>query len=198
MTTTTTSRVRTFVVAEDFVLPELPLLQGGGEPVVQRQRVELDSAYYDTIYFDLLSADIALRHGRGPIEPGWLLDFPDSEVRYERESSPVDHSIPPELLARVAGPTRGHPVHQVATTQLVRRRIRLLDPQGRVAMVISDDEVGAASAVDPSTTARWREIVVETCQDGDLVAAQDFCDRLVSAGARNTTSARELAEFLYR
>lgn len=78
--------------------------------------------------------------------------------------------VPDELATLVCGVAVGKPVHPAASISTVRRRHRILDPDGLLAEV-ADDTVrataAAASAGAGAVVSEWHEVEVELGEAGD-------------------------------
>src|SRR5438128_4031794 len=171
---------------------ELPVLNGVVEGVraVALPEALLEAVYVDTLDFRLARSGITLRHRQdhslGAGDGGaWTLKLPgeaDGVALVRREltwpGSPDD--LPPQAAALVRATARRAPLQRVARLTSQRRRLRLLDVDGRSLAEVGDDLVNIAEPSDD----RFREIEVEWTPDAASALRRAVVGRLERAGAR--------------
>ena len=180
--------------------------------------VELDAVYYDTAGLALAAHRVTLRRRTGGDDAGWHLKLPTAkadtrtEVRAplgddaaqgapaagnageEAITGATGHAVlPAELRAEVAALTRGRPLHPVVRLRTTRRRILLLDHDGRTLAEIAHDTV--TSQARDAAPASWSETEVELYEGGPaLLDAVE--ERLAHAGLHRSASPSKLARAL--
>ncbi|MFC0454667.1 CYTH and CHAD domain-containing protein [Rhodococcus jostii] len=188
MSTAQQEREDKYDVGADFAVPDLDdLVPPGGR--LDEDTVTLDNEYFDTTDRDLLRQHITLRRRTGDTDAGWQLKVPDRKARTEiRVPLGADDSVPGELATLISGVALGKPVHPVASISTVRRRRRLLDPDGNLLTEVADDTVhataaAAASGGDGAVASEWREVEVELGERGDGTLLEAIGKRLTRDGA---------------
>ena len=145
-----------FDIDEPFALPRLDDIARG--VAIQRNTVELRSAYYDTPDGDLQTHGVLLRRRDGDDDTGWQLKVPDVEGRVEIRAALSD-TPPSEWTDALIGMRLGKPLVNVATIRTTRDRYQITDPRSnRLCAEVADDHVRAS--VDHRLLA-WREIEIE-------------------------------------
>ncbi|MFZ2173587.1 MAG: CYTH and CHAD domain-containing protein [Rhodococcus sp. (in: high G+C Gram-positive bacteria)] len=189
MSTAQQEREDKYDVGADFAVPDLnDLVPPGGR--LDEQTVTLDNEYFDTMDRDLLRHHVTLRRRSGDTDAGWQLKVPDRKARTEiRVPLGADDSVPDELATLVSGVALGKPVHPVASISTVRRRRRMLDPDGNLLTEVADDTVhatavAAASGGDGAVASEWREVEVELGESGDGKLLEAIGKRLTRDDAR--------------
>src|SRR5262245_10580890 len=180
-----------FDIDERFALPRLEDIAPG--LAIQRNNVELQSAYFDTPDGDLQTHGVLLRRRDGDDDTGWQLKVPDAEGRVEIRTA-LSNTPPSELTDALTGMRLGKPLVNVATIRTVRDRYRITDPRGdRLCVEVADDHVRASA--DHRLLA-WREIEVEL-GEGTPRLARRIAKRLTDAGATPARYPSKLAR-VYR
>ncbi len=177
-------------VDEAFSLPALDNLVSGSH--TEHTSVELTSTYFDTSELDLLAHDLTLRRRESADEAGWQLKIPHPTGRTELHA-PLSEELPPDFIEVVTGAALGKQLHAVTTIHTLRRRHRLLGPDGELIVEVDDDIVDSAPA-DGSSVA-WREIEVELGPRTEAVPAA-LADSLAKAGARRSRYPSKLSHVL--
>src|SRR5882724_3855874 len=137
-------------VEPGFELPDLNGVMEGVRAVALPEAL-LEAAYFDTRDFRLARSGITLRHRRdhslGAGDGGaWTLKLPEEAdgvelVRRELTWPGSPDGVPPEAAALVRATVRRAPLQRVARLTSQRRRLRLLDADGRPLAEIDDDLV---------------------------------------------------------
>ena len=179
-----------------FVLPDL-------RPVVGRTLVleplELWSSYLDTRDLRLWERGITLRHRSGEGEtPGiWTLKLPHGAADTGTERSehtwegPVE-DVPDDVGRLLRGTVRSELLRVVAELECLRRRVRLLDPDGTLVGEVDDDAVTVHGGSRDGHRFREVELEVPTWDE----RTREVLDRLVAAGARPGPSTPKLGRAL--
>ena len=107
-----------FDIDEPFALPRLDDIARG--VAIQRNTVELRSAYYDTPDGDLQTHGVLLRRRDGDDDTGWQLKVPDVEGRVEIRAALSD-TPPSELTDALIGMRLGKPLVNVATIRTTQQ-----------------------------------------------------------------------------
>ncbi|WP_325661507.1 CYTH and CHAD domain-containing protein [Mycobacterium sp.] len=176
-----------FDIDEPFALPRLDDIARG--VAIQRNTVELRSAYYDTPDGDLQTHGVLLRRRDGDDDTGWQLKVPDVEGRVEIRAALSD-TPPSELTDALIGMRLGKPLVNVATIRTTRDRYQITDPRSnRLCAEVADDHVRAS--VDHRLLA-WREIEIEVGEDTPPLARR-IAKRLTAAGAKRARYPSKLA-----
>lgn len=194
----------TYEVDVEWALPVLdPVVRSGGR--LERETLQLDATYYDTVDSTLRRLGLTLRRRTGGSEPPWQLKIPVSDGRSEVHSNAAGMRVPQSLRRRVDGVVGDEPVEPVATIDTTRHVTRVLDANGVLVAEIADDQVvGQAlvssheDAADPHTAEplRWREVEVELGPAGDSADLAAFGALLESAGARTAGEQRKINHVL--
>ncbi len=174
-------------VDERFVLPRLEQVVPGGD--VERDTVDLVSAYYDTADCDLQALGIELRRREGDDDTGWQLKVPTTEGRTELRwllsDQPTD-----ELTELLTGITGGKELVNIATIHTTRERYRINEPIRRELYAeIVDDNVRASVR---ERLLAWREIEVELGEEATAIP-ELLTKRLRAAGAHPSRYRSKLA-----
>lgn len=201
MSTVQQEREDKYDVGADFAVPDLDdLVPPGGR--LDEDTVTLDSDYFDTTDRDLLGQHVTLRRRSGDTDGGWQLKVPDRKARTEiRVPLTADDTVPGELATLISGVALGKPVHPVATISTVRRRRRMLDPDGNLLTEVADDTVrataAAAAAGDGAVASDWREVEVELGESGDGKLLRKIGKRLTRDDARPSRYPSKLSRALH-
>jgi len=182
-----------------FVLPDLVGAPAGEAEVDAATRPtlvflgdrRLTATYWDTRDLRLTRSGLSLRHRRASdgSERGWTVKLPrpggDSTIlsRTEVAYAGAEREPPAEAAALVGATTRGLPLEPVARLVTRRRRIQVLDGDGRAALEVADDEVSVMDG--RRVAARFRELEVELApgdHDGAALLPR-VVQRLREAGA---------------
>ncbi|EHI43420.1 hypothetical protein OPAG_06697 [Rhodococcus opacus PD630] len=201
MSTAQQEREDKYDVGADFAVPDLhDLVPPGGR--LNEDTVTLDNDYFDTTDRDLLRHHVTLRRRSGDTDAGWQLKVPDRKARTEiRVPLGADESVPDELATLISGVALGKPVHPVASISTVRRRRRMLDPDGNLLTEVADDTVhataAAAAAGDGAVASEWREVEVELGERGDGKLLEAIGERLTRDDARPSRYPSKLSRALH-
>lgn len=163
----------------------LPALSDVAEGVIARpdEILELDAQYYDTADVRLARSGASLRY-RNP--EGWTVKLPttgvgDLLVRGEHTFAGGRDSPPVAAIDLVRAWVRTASVEPVARLKTRRRRIELVDLDGKRVAEVVDDEV---SVLDHGRiTRRFRELEVELGEGAPVELADAIVERLARAGA---------------
>jgi inorganic triphosphatase YgiF len=204
MSTAQQEREDKYDVGADFAVPDLDdLVPPGGR--LDDDVVTLDSEYFDTTDRDLLGQHVTLRRRSGDAAAGWQLKVPDRKARTEiRVPLTADDSVPDELAALISGVALGKPVHPVASISTVRRRRRLLDPEGHLlteVAEVADDTVRATAAAAAggghgAVAGQGREVELELGETGDRKLLEAIGERLTRDDARPSRYPSKLSRAL--
>ncbi|MGH9189752.1 MAG: CHAD domain-containing protein [Acidimicrobiales bacterium] len=181
-----------------FVVPDMSGVVDGLTAAAAEPQV-LEAVYYDTADLRLArwGATVRYRSGDGT---GWTLKLPKGRrkaalVRQEITFEGKPSTVPAGLVAIVKGYTRSSPLAAVAKLRTRRRRVELLEADGRRVAEVVDDEVSVYEGRRLSN--RFREIEVELDEGetgidvlGTVVAA------LETAGAAATEPVPKLVRAL--
>ena len=176
-----------------FSLPDLDGVVNG----IRAGRVEvaaLEATYYDTPDLRLARSGITLRYR---VEPGggrWTLKLPSKGggaggpglSRAELESPGDPDRIPDELADLVAVHVRSSALVAVAKLKTDRRRVVLVDQEGRELAEVDDDAVTALQGAE--ATSAFREIEVELRHDAPRRLLSTVVRALKTAGAAKGTA----------
>jgi len=200
MSTAQQEREDKYDVGADFAVPDLhDLVPPGGR--LDEDTVTLDNEYFDTTDRDLLRQHVTLRRRTGDTDEGWQLKVPDRKARTEiRVPLTADNTVPDQLATLISGVALGKPVHPVATISTVRRRRRMLDPDGNLLTEVADDTVrataAAAAAGDGAVASQWREVEVELGERGDGTLLRKIGKRLTRDDAHPSRYPSKLSRAL--
>jgi len=187
---------RKYDVDVAMVFPNLAEMDGV-DSVAQPRTFHLEAEYFDTPGLDLARSGVTLRRRTGGDDAGWHLKLPAGpDTRTEiREPLGPSHEVPEILRTRVHTITRGRPLEPVATVRTDRREYPLLDAQGSVLALVSDDNVRARRLAGTEDEMVWREWEVELAR-----APRDLLDavhgQLLDAGASPASNSSKLARVL--
>jgi CHAD domain-containing protein len=162
-----------------------------------RQTHHLDATYYDTEQLRLASAGVSLRRRTGGDDAGWHLKLPREGDARDEIHRPLGRSTrPPVSLSRLlTGVTGGAPLAPVAVVRTTRTSWPLLDQEGTVLAIVSEDDVAAHSTDTPEQPLRWAEIEVELVEGGD-----DLLDHvegvLTASGVKRSSSTSKIGRVL--
>lgn len=184
-----------------LVLPDLAGLAPGVRPVALEDE-RLVATYFDTADLRLARAGVTVRHRVGePGGPVWTVKLPAgaSSTALSRRELTLDapEGRVPEVVADLVLAARRHePLAYVARLETLRRRVRLVDAEGRPLCEVADDTVVAHGA--PATTGAFREVEVELVGEGpaagEVMAAA--VATLVGAGCTTSRPIAKLARAL--
>ncbi len=145
--------------------------------------VTLTALYFDTPDLRLTRSGVSLRFRS---DDGWTVKIP--EVRHDDELVRNEHAFgnetgdPPSAALELVVPwARSVPLADVARIETRRERTRVFDVDGRLVCEVDDDDVHGFVAGVPSV--HFREIEVETPEDGDLRVSKRVVKRLRTSGA---------------
>jgi CHAD domain-containing protein len=168
--------------APAFHVPDLSGLAEGVAAGPEREARQ-ETTYYDTGDLRLARWGLSFRFRGGE---GWTLKLaPDagggSVLTREEVTFPGQARKPPDAaVALVRAYLRGAPLEPVARLSTLRRRVALLDRDGRELAEVVDDEVSVLDG--RRVAARFREVEVELRQGGDQLLPP-LLARLQEAGA---------------
>lgn len=163
----------------------LPALSGIAEGVVARpdEILELRAVYFDTADVRLARSGASLRY-REP--QGWTVKLPAPAegallVRGEHSFAGAAGAVPDAAVDLVRAWVRTATLHPIANLKTRRRRIELMDPDGKKVAEVVDDEVSVLD--EGRITGRFRELEVELGDGAPLELADLITARLQRAGA---------------
>ncbi len=162
-----------------------------------RETHHLDATYFDTEEMRLASAGVSLRRRTGGDDAGWHLKLPRAGDARDEMHRPLGRSArPPASLTRLlTGVTGGAPVAPVAVIRTTRTSWPLLDEEGTVLAIVSEDDVTAHTVDAPEQPVHWAEIEVELVEGGD-----DLLDHvegvLTASGIRRSSSTSKIGRVL--
>src|SRR5205809_5152965 len=167
--------------APAFRLPDLSGVADGVTAGEERED-RLETTYYDTRDLRLARWGLSLRHRGGE---GWTLKLPgrsDGAVltRGELTFAGAGRRPPEPAVELVRTYLRDAPLEPVARLSTLRRRVSLLDAEGRELFEVVDDEVSVLQG--RRVAARFREVEVEL-KGGDADLLEPLLERLREAGA---------------
>jgi CHAD domain-containing protein len=170
-------------VPPGFRLPDLDGLLGG-IIAVPLPDVTLSAVYHDTADLRLARAGASLRYRS---DDGWTAKLPRSTSAaglLTRTELPVPGGpgpVPPGAVDLVRAYARTARVEVVTRLRTHRRRVELVDLDGKQLAEVTDDEV---SVLDGRRVAlRFRELEVELAENGTEQLAELIVDALRAAGA---------------
>ncbi|WP_344257246.1 CYTH and CHAD domain-containing protein [Terrabacter carboxydivorans] len=191
---------RKYDVDASTVFPNLA--ETGGLHSIGRPRTsQLEAVYFDTSGLDLARSGVTLRRRSGGSDAGWHLKLPAGpDTRTElREPLGRSHEVPENFRTRVHAITRGRPLEPVATVSTRRRDYPLLDSEGSVLALVSDDSVRARRHDDVTGSTgdelAWREWEIELV-DGPHALLDAVGERLLAAGAAPASASSKLARVI--
>lgn len=163
----------------------LPALTEVAEGVIARpdEILELRAVYYDTADVRLARWGASLRY-REP--EGWTVKLPAPSVgpllvRGEHTFPGGPDEVPGAAVDLVRAWVRTAPVHAVAQIKTRRRRIELVDADGKPVAEVVDDEVSVLD--EGRITSRFRELEIELREGAPVALADAIRERLQRAGA---------------
>ena len=178
-----------------FVLPDLDGVVEGVKPGPV-DVATLDATYYDRPDLRLARSGITLRYRVEGEDKGlWTLKLPEGNgvgpalSRTELEVPGEPGTIPETLSDLVQVHLRGAPLVPVAELRTVRRRLALLDGEGREVAEVDDDEVTALQG--SRTTSAFREIEVEL-RDGAPMRLLPAVVRVLKGAGADVAKGRPL------
>lgn len=160
------------------------------------ETVVLEAVYFDTWDLRLTRSGVSLRYRS---DDGWTVKIPetrdgDSFVRREHTFDDEFGDPPSAAIDLVLPWARSEPVGDVARITTRRQKTRVCDAAGRLACEIDDDEVDGF--VDDAAPMHFREIEVETKDDGDPEVVKTVAKRLRRAGAGQSPGLPKIARVL--
>ena len=164
-----------------FRLPRLDGL-GPGVSVTPEEVQRYTSVYFDTDDLRLTRWGCGLRHRTSD---GWTVKLGAAEegpavVRREFRLAGGPGSPPESALDLVRGLSRGAPLRPIARFRTIRRRVRLLDSNGRELAHVTNDLVAVVE--DRRVTRRFREVEVELAGHCPPAIAESVLASLRQAG----------------
>jgi CHAD domain-containing protein len=182
----------------DVVLPNLEVIVPDGGRV-ESSVLRLDSVYFDTETYDLLTMGITLRSRTGTTDTGWQLKVPTGDARTEIRLDPTgtQTTVPKEMSTLVAGVRRGRALLHIVTVRTDRTAHRVLAGDGQLVVEVADDTVDAVAPGQGSATlSSWREIEAELGPAADDTTLTAVGNLLTGAGATPSASANKVAKAL--
>lgn len=145
--------------------------------------VTLTAVYFDTPDLRLTRSGVSLRFRS---DDGWTVKLPeaggDDEFVRTEHAFGNESGDPPDSAREMVSPwARSEPLAEVARVETRRDKTRILAGDGRLVCEIDDDEVHGF--VDGATPVHFREIEVETPEDGDAAVSRRVVKRLRTSGA---------------
>jgi CHAD domain-containing protein len=175
-------------VGTEFELPDLNGVVEGVRVAVLPEAL-LEAVYLDTPDCRLASRGVTLRHRRdrslGADDPGvWTLKLPETAdgvtlARNELTWPGSPEEVPPEAAALVRATRRRASLQPVVRMTSQRRRLELLDAEGRSLAEVDDDLV---NVVEPRED-RFREVEVEWTHRAGGELRRAVTAKLEQAGA---------------
>lgn len=177
-------------IGDSFALAVVGGDEDAGAAIHELPRTELIARYYDTDDLRLArwEASIWFRHG-----DGWTVELARGLQQGVLERGvvafPGDHdTIPAEVVALVAGFTRGAPLLEVATLTTQRHPSKVVGNDGRELAELVDDRVLVHR---PGADDRhFRMLGVEPSAEAAPGAVEALVGRIEEAGARRTTKSK--------
>lgn len=169
----------------DLEVPDLTDVVPGVQ-VRELPTLDLDATYLDTPDLRLVRAGVSLRRRTGEGDPRWTLKLPaPSEggalVRRELDVVDAGDAVPARLAELVTGWVRSATLGPVIVIRSHRRRLQLVDADGRELAELDDDDV---TVVDGDReVGRFREIEVELAGGSSTGLLQAVGEALTAAGA---------------
>ena len=183
------------LIDADVELPPLEkLLSGCGSWTTET--VVLEAVYFDTWDLRLTRSGVSLRYRS---DDGWCVKTPearDGDVFVRREHAFGEgFGNPPRAAIELVLPwARSETVSEVARITTRRQKTRVCDAGGRLVCEIDDDEV--AGVVDGRPPVHFREIEIETHDDGEPHIVTTVAKRLRKAGAGQCPALPKVARVL--
>lgn len=162
-----------------------------------RETHHLDATYYDTEQMRLASAGVSLRRRTGGDDAGWHLKLPREGDARDEVHRPLGRSTrPPVSLTRIlTGVTGGAPLAPVAVIRTTRTSWPLLDRDGTVLAIVSEDDVTGHPTDTPEQSVHWAEIEVELVEGGDGLL--DHVEGVLTAsGIKRSSSTSKIGRVL--
>lgn len=186
---------RKFAIAPKADVPDLDAVVGRG----RTRHHDLRAVYFDTPEFALAHNQHTLRRRIGGTDAGWHLKIPAggdarTEVHHPLDDSgPGQGSVPRELRDRVAELVGYAPLLPIAELATRRVETELIDTQGAVVALLSDDTV---TATRPGKTKHWRELEIELTSKGSPELLDSIGAVLLEAGIAPAGQASKLVRAL--
>lgn len=177
-------------VDEEYELPAVDRLTGGGVSVRELPTRELTAVYYDTADHRLARWGCSLRFRS---DDGWTVKLASGVdqgvlARAEINFPGTDDAVPTDAVALVSGFTRGSPLAPAATVVTTRHPVELADGDGRELAELVDDHVVVNRPGEDEWRFRMLEVeLAETTAPGDV---DRLIGELVNAGATPTTRSK--------
>ena len=184
---------RKYDVDAAVVFPDLAAADGV-DSVGQPQTFRLEAVYFDTPGLDLARRGLTLRRRTGGYDEGWHLKLPAGPDTRTELHEPVGGmgEVPETFRMRVRAIARDRPLEPVATVSTDRREYPLVDSQGAVLALVSDDRVRAQHLGDAEGEQSWREWEVEL-KTGPRSLLDAVGEQLFAAGASPASVSSKLA-----
>jgi CHAD domain-containing protein len=184
--TTLMERERKFDIDPDQPVPRL---NGVGPVVAQREPVEttLHATYFDTPDYRLAQAKITLRRRTGGEDAGWHLKLPAAGDARQEIHLPLDSgttTVPAQLRDLIQAHLEDVEPAPVVHLKTDRRSHDLVNAEGAVLAILTDDHVAGETAGDVLHLDGWRELEVELAPATDPALLDTLGEALVAAGAR--------------